>query len=292
MKVLFVVLLSVLVISCGDEEDTLQVIEPPVNPEVEQKEPVQYEIPADIPKALAQHFAGLQEHMTAEEWHLVLDQVNKACNGSIRYINYRKLENTLSDEAMQALRKVRLLPTELNTDEGRIRAMGDILPDVHYAELEHNGTKVVHVKNAYTVILRFDGMVNHKGDGSGTGYSIHVSAGSNLIDDGRVEQITDKMTDAWHRQWREEFHPRFEAGEFQGKPVELRRSLANDDLRRVRNFFNNSFKIPHIPNDIDLLIIYIDEAGIPLNPDKAEGVWFDREDAPQATQEQLAEYYT
>lgn len=295
MRVLAVLLLSVLAISCGDEEDIPQVIEQhkpeTTNREVEERVPIQYEIPEDIPINLAEHFAGLQEHMTVEEWHLVLNQVNKACNGSVRYINHRILEDNLSDNALQALQKAEpLLPRERNTDEGRIRALGGVLPDVHFVELVRNGTKVVHHKHAYTVIITLDGIVDHRGTGSGTGVTMGGAVGSNPEDTVHVEQIVDKIRNEWTRQWIEEFHPRFKVGEFQGKPIELRRSVSIDDLRRVRKFFNNSFEIPKIPNNPDLLIIYIDEAGDPLNRAEVEGVWFDREDAPRATQEQLAEY--
>ncbi len=297
MKVLVIVLLSVLVMSCGDDEESLTVIEPakPVvekpEPEatVEPKEIVQHEIPEDIPQELAEHFAGLQEHMTEEEWQLVLTQIDKACNSSGGF--FGALERNLSEKALKALEPFRpLLPKERNTVEGRIRVMGEILPNVHYAELERNGAKVVHHKHAYTVIINLDGIVDSRGVGSGAGYSVRSSIGRNRIDDVRVSQVVDKLVDSWSEQWREEFHPRWKEGEFQGKPIELRRSLATEDLRRVRQFFNETFKIPHLPNDLDLFIIYVDEAFDPLNPEEVKGIWYNREDAPQATEKQLAEY--
>ncbi len=297
MKVLVIVLLSVLVMSCGDDEESLTVIEPAKlvvekpepEVEVEPKEIIQHEIPEGIPQGLVEHFAGLQAHMTQEEWQLVLTQVDKVCNSSSGYFGV--LERNLSEKALKALEQFRpLLPIERNTVEARIRVMGEILPDVHYAELERNGDKVVHHKHAYTAIINLDGVINSRGVGSGAGYMLRSSIGSNRIDDVRVSQVIGKVVDAWGVQWREEFHPRWKEGEFQGKPIELRRSLATEDLRRVRKFFNETFRIPHIPNDLDLFIIYVDEAFDPLNPAEVEGVWFDREDAPRATREQLAEY--
>ena len=48
MKPLVFILLSILIMSCGDSEPPTQVFEPP--------ERAQYEIPSDIPLRLAEHF--------------------------------------------------------------------------------------------------------------------------------------------------------------------------------------------------------------------------------------------
>ncbi len=202
MKVLVIVLLSVLVMSCGDDEEFLTVIEPakPVEkpePEatVEPKEIIQHEIPEGIPQGLAEHFAGLQEHMTEEEWQLVLTQIDKACNSSGGF--FGALERNLSENALKALEQFGpLLPIERNTVEGRIRVMGEILPDVHYAQLERNGANVVHHKHAYTAIIHLDGAVYSRGVVSSAGSIVGSSIGSNRIDDVRVSQVVDKLVDS------------------------------------------------------------------------------------------------
>lgn len=278
-----VVLLLVLVMSCSDEENGI-IVEP-------DKMPFIFEIPEGIPQGLAEHFAGLQEHMTQEEWHLVLDQVNKACTGEAEYI-FETLEEELSEEAWTAVEKVKpLTPSALNTEESRIWVMGWILPDVHHVALEYNGAYVLHQKHTYVVVLEVDGLVDKTGTGNLTRQGHYGFSSLNPQgDEARARAIVEEIVEEWGNQWREEFHPRFEAGEFDNEPVVLLRSKSERVVKRVRDFFNDKFIMPQIPQDLDLFIVFLDPAYNPLRPEEVEGIWYNREDAPQATQKQLTEY--
>ncbi len=307
MKPLVFILLSILIMSCGDSEPPTQVFEPPepiskaepVEPEIVQAEPVpperaQYEIPSDIPLRLAEHFTELQEHMTEPEWHLFLDQANKACDGRTHGLYTRNLQNNLSEQALNAISKLgkegKLLPSELNTKRGRIRVAGLAMRDVRGVEFEGNGTKVGYLMNDYTIIFELHGTVG-KGN-FGTGRAVSIFSATDEFDvqnNARVSFLAERIGEAWSEQWLEEFVDRFKAGEFDLEPVMVRGIPPKAALERVREFFNEKFRQPPIPRDLDLVIIYLDEARNLLTPEHAD-LMLDFDDAPQATPEQLAAY--
>ena len=70
----------------------------------------------------------------------------------------------------------------------------------------------------------------------------------------------------------------------------LLRSKSERVVERVRDFFNDKFIMPQIPQDLDLFIVFLGPAYNPLRPEEVEGIWYNREDAPQATEKQLTEY--
>lgn len=307
MKNLVVVLIFLLVMSCSDSEPPTQVIEPPepvakpqpaegetAQPERVPPERIQYEIPAGIPQGLAEHFAGLQEHMTEFEWHLFLDQANKACDGQTHGLYTSTILKDLSEQALNAINQLgkegKLLPSELNTKRSRIRVAGLALPEVRGVEFEGNGTKVVYLKNDYTVIFELHGTVGKGNFGSGLALSIlSATDGYDAQNYARVSLLAERIREAWSKQWHGEFVERVEAGEFDRERVAVRGIPPKETLERVRIFFNGGFRVPPIPGDLDLVIIYLDEARNLLTLQHAD-IIVDFDDAPQATAEQLEAY--
>ena len=318
MKILVVVLICVLVMSCSDSEPPTQVIEPPepvaktepeepeiVQPETVPPERARHEIPSDIPLGLADHFIDLQEHLTEFEWHLFLGEMKKTCDGRTpsSYLQ-AYLRDDLSEKALNAIRQLgkegKLLPSELNTKRGRIRAAGFAMPEVKKVEFVVTGSyeiKVVYLKNDYTIFQDLFGTVDKSGVAtgrSGTWYS--ATNEFNAFDEERVHRTSELLSEAWEDQWFEEHLPRWLAGEFADvEPPERVRvrgiAIPTDvELERVREFFDNKFRPPDIPKDLDILVIYLDDAGNLLSPKDAADLIIDYDDAPQATAEQLEAY--
>ena len=307
MKILVVVLILLLVLSCSDSEPPTQVIElpepvakpEPAEPEIVESERVpperaQYEIPDGIPRGLAEHFIDLQEHMTEFEWHLFLDQANNACDGRTHGLYTSTILNDLSEQALNAIRQLgkegKLLPGKLNTKRGRIRVAGLAMPEVRRVEFEGNETKVVYLKNDYTIIFELFGTVGKGNFGSGRSVSIlSTTDGFDAQNNARVSFLAERIGEAWSEQWHGEFIERFKAGEFDHEPVAVRGIPPEETLVRVRKFFNDRFRVPHIPGDLDLVIIYLDEARNLLTPQHAD-IIVDFDDAPEATNRQLEAY--
>ncbi len=302
MKTLVVVLICVLVMSCGDSEPPTHIIDIPEPMAKPEPEPAEYEIPSDIPPSLAEHFTELQEHMTESEWHLFLDEMNEACDGQPYALYTSNLRNDLSEKAVNAIEQLRkedkLLPRELNTHRSRIRVAVLAMPDVKHVEFVviSNEIKVVYLKNDYTMIKDLFGTVDKSGVSTGRSGSLHSATNEfNAFDEGRVYCISERISEAWEDQWFEEHVPRWQAGEFADvEPQRVRvRGIViptEVELERVREFFDNKFRQPHIPKDLDLLVIHLDEAGNLLSPEEAADLIVDFDDAPQATPAQLEEY--
>ena len=317
MKILVVVLILLLVMSCSDSEPPTQVIEPPepvskpepAEPEMVESERVppereQYEIPSDIPFGLAEHFIELQEHMTEFEWHLFLGETKKTCDGRTYGLYTSAILNNLSEQALNAIKQLgkegKLLPSELNTERSRIRVAGLAMPDVkEVASVVTRGDeiKVVYLKHDYTILIDLFGTVDKSGVGTGRSGSWYSAANEfNAHDEERVHRISERLSEAWEDQWFEEYIPRLQAGEFaEVEPPERVRirgiAIPTDaELARVREFFENKFMPPDMPKDLDLLVIYLDQAGNLISPKDAAELIVDYDDAPQATDEQLEAY--
>lgn len=318
MKILVVVLILLLVLSCSDSEPPTQVIEPPepvakpesAEPDTAQPERVpperaQYDIPEGIPQGLAEHFIDLQEHMTEFEWHLFLGEMKKTCDGRTPRSYFQAyLKDDLSDNALNVIRQLdkdgKLLPSELNTKRGRIRAAGLALPDVKEVQsvvTRGDDIKVVYLKHDYTILLDLFGTVDKSGVGAGRSGSWFSAANEfNAHDEERVHRISERLSETWENRWFEEYMPRLKAGEFaEVEPPERERirgiAIPTDaELERVREFFENKFMPPDMPKDLDLLVIYLDQASNLISPNDAAELIVDYDDAPQATDEQLEAY--
>ncbi len=312
MKILVVVLILLLVMSCSDSEPPTRVIEPPepAEPEMVESERVpperaQYEIPERIPQGLAEHFIDLQEHMTEFEWHLFLGEMKKTCDGRTPSSYFQAyLKDDLSEKALNAIREFdkegKLLPSELNTKRGRIRAAGLVMPEVRTVEFVLTRSyeiKVVYLKHDYTIFIDLFGTVDKSGVGTGRSGSWYSAANEfNALDEDGVHRTSELLSEAWEDQWFEEYIPRWLAGEFADvEPPERERvrgiAIPTDaELERVREFFENKFMPPDIPKDLDLLVIYWDQAGNLISPKDAAELIVDYDDAPQATDEQLEAY--
>lgn len=318
MKILVVVLIILLVMSCSDSERPKRVIDPPepvAKPQLEELETAQpervppertqYEIPEGIPQGLAEHFIDLQEHMTEYEWHLFLREMKKTCDGRTSRSYFQAyLNDDLSEKALNAIKQLdkegRLLPSELNTKRGRIRAAGLAQPDVKEVEFvvtRSDEINVVYLMHDYTIFIDLFGTVDKSGVGTGRSGSWYSAANEfNAFDEERVHRTSELLSEAWEDQWFEEYLPRWLAGEFADvEPQERERvrgiAIPTDaELERVRAFFDNKFMPPDIPKDLDLLVIYLDEAGNLISPKDAADLIVDYDDAPQATAVQLEAY--
>ena len=294
MKTLGAILISILIIGCGD--DAVEPPEPIVKPE---PEPIQHETPDSIPQKMADHFALLQEHMTQEEWNYFLGRVQKTCSGKVPGISSNvNYESSLSENARKIIRlwsgAGKILPNTLNTEENRIIMAGLAMPDVKRVELDSQYRRVLYLKNDYTIVIDVMYRVDNTGIGGGGSHGYHSTLDEHDYHwDKEVHCFAKQAFDAFGDQWSAKFYPRFDAGEFADvEDTRVRLQPTEEDIARLNDFFDNIYIEPHFfgRDNIDLVVLYF-EAGTNslLNPEHAH-LTASYDDAPQATPEQIAEY--
>lgn len=282
------VLLLIVTIGCGDS-DVVEPPEPIVKPE-----PIQHEILEGIPIGMAEHFSELQEHMTQEEWNAFLKEIDDACNDEERYTYW---ENKLSAKALKAVKDFGTLlpPYRKKTKENLIRIAGLSMPGVRKVEftnLSHGRQKVIYLKHDYTIVVELRGRIYETGMGATASADDFYTAEPDSFYDKRIYSMTERISDAWSNQWYREFIPRWEKGEFAGvNPKRIRQQPTEEELARVKDFFENEYIEPHFTgrHRVDLVIIYLDGMLNLLTPEHADLI-VDIDDASQATPEQIAEY--
>ncbi len=267
MKALVVILLCVLVWGCSESETPLPVDTPEpanhISPAVDDVDPepfVQHEIPPGIPPTLADSFADLQPYFTEKEYQYLLQQVKLYCDGVAidGGALHSRLKRDLSLAAYNRVypegggepAEIRRIPVKSRNDKSRVYLAATLRG---VTSLSYGYGKIWYEFSKHgsiTIMQTFDHLGRHY-------VGIPAYGGSRWRE---IERIVNEFE-------RLNKHNNKKVG---WQPIIM----------------------PAIPDDLDIAIFYIDGEGNLIEPTAPELFdWvFEYDEAPRATDEQIAAY--
>ena len=251
-RILILTAILVMCLACGETESPIPTKPEPVV-QSETEIPIQYEIPAHIPLALAKRYANLQADMTEPEWQASLQYIYDLCQGDLHHsVVDLHLQRAVSETAYNRAKDVPH-PAATHDDRSRIVVASwfkDRSVKVAF-DPDPTGLKVVYWRARHIKLIGlYDGE-----RGRGWLVGAEPRGGPGLLDEPKHQIVLNQIVADW-----------VEKGEV------------------------NTPDVPDKHKREHAAYIVIDKAdGLPVEPKYKDWiVHFD--DAPRAPSEQIAEY--
>ncbi len=252
-RILILTTILVMCLACSETESPIPIEHEPVV-QSETEIPIQYEIPAHIPLALAKRYANLQSDMTEPEFQASLQYIYDLCQGDLHHsVVDLHLQRAVSETAYNRAKDV---PHPAATYDDRSRILVASWFNNHNVKVafdpDPTGLKVIYWRSKYIILLELYEGEPERGIGESSG---PLGGPAAPLDHPMVAPILDQILEDW-----------VEKGEV------------------------NTPDVPDKHKREHVAYIVIDKAdGLPVEPKYKDWiVHFD--DAPRATDEQIGDY--
>ena len=252
-RTLILTAILVMFLACSETESPIPK-EPKPIVQSETEIPIRYEIPAHIPHALAKRYANLQLDMTEPEWQASLQYIYDLCQGDLHHtVIDLHLKRAVSEETYNRAKGV---PHPAATHDDRSRIVVASWFNNHNVKVafdpDPTGIKVIYWRSKFIILLDLYEGEPERGIGESSG---PLGGPAAPLDHPMVAGILNQITRDW-----------LDKGEV------------------------NTPDVPDKHKREHVAYIVIDKAdGLPVEPKYKDWiVHFD--DAPRATDEQIAKY--